>query len=55
MISVFFNAIQFISGQLPIDPKTGKIIDGDVADQTEQCLTNMGAILTERGLGYENV
>jgi 2-iminobutanoate/2-iminopropanoate deaminase len=45
----------FISGQLPIDPTTSKFVSDDVAEQTEQCLKNMGAILEEAGLTYDNV
>lgn len=39
----------FMSGQLPIDPKTGELVDG-VAAQTRQSLDNMKAILSARGL-----
>jgi 2-iminobutanoate/2-iminopropanoate deaminase len=45
----------FISGQIPIVPATGKIVDGGIAEQTEQVLKNLGAILKETGLSYENV
>jgi len=45
----------FISGQLPIDPSTGKFISADVREQTEQCLRNMGEILKVEGLGFGNV
>ena len=39
----------YVSGQLPMDPKTRKIIDGDIAMQTEQVLTNIRAIVEEGG------
>ncbi|PID29869.1 MAG: reactive intermediate/imine deaminase [Candidatus Cloacimonadota bacterium] len=45
----------FISGQLPIDPATSKFVSEDVAEQTEQCLKNMGEILKEAGMNYDNV
>ena len=45
----------FISGQLPLDPSTMKIVGSNAADQTDQALKNMGAILEEAGLGYENL
>lgn len=45
----------FISGQLPIDPATGKFISDDVAEQTDQALKNMGAILQEADMTYDNV
>lgn len=49
------NGFLFISGQVPIDPSTGKLIEGGIQDQTEQVLRNIGAILTAAGLGFENV
>ena len=52
---VCMNAIQFISGQLPIDPKTGKIVEGGIKAQTEQSLKNLGAVLKATQLDYPNV
>ena len=52
---VCINAVQFISGQLPVDPATGKIVDGGIQAQTEQCLKNLGAVMEKAGVGYENV
>ncbi len=49
------NGFLFISGQIPIDPQTGKVIDGGIKEQTEQVLKNIGAILKEAGLSYSNV
>lgn len=49
------NGFLFISGQIPIDPKTGSMVEGDIAEQTEQVMKNIGAILAEAGLGYPNV
>lgn len=43
------NGILYISGQIPINPATGKIIEGDITVQTEQVMKNIGAILTEAG------
>jgi len=48
------NNIIFISGQLGLDPLTGKLLDG-IEKQTEQALKNLGEILKEAGLNYENV
>ncbi len=45
----------FVSGQIPIVPATGQIIEGGIAEQTEQVLKNMGEILKEAGLSYSNV
>lgn len=44
----------FVSGQLPIDPATGKIPEG-IAAQTEQALKNVSAILADQGLTLDNV
>ena len=45
----------FISGQLPIDPATGKFAGESVEVQTKQSLKNMGEILKEAGMGFSNV
>jgi len=45
----------FISGQLPIDPDTGQLIEGDLALKTERAMNNIGAILGSAGLGFENL
>lgn len=49
------NGILFISGQVPIDPATGKLIEGGIKEQTEQVMKNIGAILEAAGLNYSNV
>ncbi|HWS42127.1 MAG TPA: RidA family protein [Pseudoflavonifractor sp.] len=43
------------SGQLPIDPAIGKIVEGDIKAQTEQCFQNIEAILSEAGLTVDNI
>ncbi len=48
------NGFVFTSGQIAIDPETGKIADG-ISAQTEQCCKNIGAILEAADCGYENV
>jgi len=45
----------FISGQVPIDPKTGKVVMGDIAIQTKQILENIKAILGAAGLSLKDV
>ena len=45
----------FTSGQLPIDPDTGKVIDGDIINQTRQVLNNLKAILNEAGSALKDV
>jgi 2-iminobutanoate/2-iminopropanoate deaminase len=45
----------FVSGQVPIDPATGALIDGDITAQTRQVLQNMGALLDAAGLSHAHV
>ena len=45
----------YTSGQIPIDPKTGSIVEGGIKEQTRQSLTNVKAILEEAGLTMANV
>jgi len=45
----------FISGQVPIDPGTGKVVEGGITEQTEQVMENIGAILKEAGYGFADV
>ena len=49
------NGMLFISGQLPIDPKTGAFAGNDIASQTKQSLENIKAILESEGLSMKNV
>ena len=44
-----------ISGQIPIDGATGKLVEGDITAQARQCMENLKAILAAAGLGFENV
>ena len=45
----------FVSGQIPLDPSTGALIDGDIAAQTEQVMRNVGALLRAAGVGFDHV
>jgi len=49
------NGMLFISGQIPIDPATGKFVDGGITEQTEQVMKNIGAILKEAGFEFGDV
>jgi len=53
--AVEVNGTLYISGQLAIDPLTGKLVDGDIKVQTEKVLKNIGAILAEAGYTLGNV
>jgi 2-iminobutanoate/2-iminopropanoate deaminase len=48
--AVASGSLVFLSGQIPLDPATGDIIDGDVAEQTRQVLQNIDAVLRAAGL-----
>lgn len=45
----------FTSGQIPINPATGEVEGKTIEEQAEQVMQNIGAILTEAGLSFENV
>jgi 2-iminobutanoate/2-iminopropanoate deaminase len=45
----------FLSGQIPINPATGEIIEGDIRQQTRQVLENIKGILESQGLRMEDV
>lgn len=49
------GSIVITSGQLPIDPATGAFAEGGVTGQTRQSLENVKAILSQAGLGMENI
>lgn len=49
------NGMLFISGQLPINPETGKFPEGGVVEQTHQSLKNVKAILDEAGYTFKDV
>jgi 2-iminobutanoate/2-iminopropanoate deaminase len=45
----------FVSGQVPLDPATGNMVDGDIALQTRRVLDNIGALLKAGGLAFGDV
>jgi len=45
----------FVSGQIPIDPASGALIDGDITAQTEQVMKNLGALLRAAGVNFDHV
>lgn len=49
------NGMVFTSGQIPVDPATGEGAGDKIETQAEQSCKNVGAILEEAGLGYDNV
>lgn len=53
--AVEISGTLYISGQIPLDPATMKIVEGGIQEQTNQVLKNIGAILTEAGYEYKDV
>lgn len=53
--AILVNDLLFISGQIPIDPKTGDVVASNIESQANQCFKNIGGILNEAGLDYSNV
>lgn len=53
--AILIKDILYISGQTPIDPSTGKLVEGDVKVEAEQCMQNLKAILKAADMTFENV
>jgi len=49
------GGLVFVSGQIPIDPETGEFVAGGIAQQTEQVLKNLAAVLEAAGSGLDKV
>jgi len=49
------NGMLFISGQIPMNAETGKLVEGDITVQTEQVMKNIEAILKEAGYSFNDV
>lgn len=45
----------YLSGQTPIDPKTGELVEGDISVQAKQVFENLKAVLAAAGLGFGDV
>ncbi|HME08880.1 MAG TPA: RidA family protein [Bryobacteraceae bacterium] len=53
--AVVCNGMAFLSGQIPLDPRTNQLIDGDIAAQTERVLENIKAVLEASGASLDSV
>jgi 2-iminobutanoate/2-iminopropanoate deaminase len=49
------GALLFVSGQVPLDPATGQLVEGDIAAQTRRVLQNIGEILKSGGASFDHV
>ncbi len=53
--AVRVDGLVFISGQIPVDPDTGQIVEADIAVQTHQVMKNLAAVLVASGSGFDKV
>ena len=53
--AVVYNGLTYLSGQIPLDPVTGQIVEGDVAVQTVRVLENLRAVLEASGSSLDKV
>jgi 2-iminobutanoate/2-iminopropanoate deaminase len=49
------GSLVFCSGQIPLDPATGELVNGDMGTRTERVLKNLAAVLEAHGIGLSNV
>ena len=49
------GSLLFVSGQIPLDPASGTLVSGSIADQTARVLDNLGAILQAAGASFDRV
>jgi 2-iminobutanoate/2-iminopropanoate deaminase len=59
-VSAYSQAIQsgsllFLAGQIPLDPATGKVLSGTIAEETDRIIDNLRAVLSAAGATLENV
>lgn len=45
----------YISGQIPLNPVTGELVEGNIKEETKQSMENLKAILQEAGMTFDNV
>ena len=53
--AVISNGVAYLSGQIPLDPATNQLLEGDIAAQTERVLQNLKAVLEASGASLESV
>ena len=54
-IQVDAGKMTFLSGQIPLDPKSGQVVEGDVVAQAERVMKNLEAVLAAAGLDFSHV
>ena len=53
--AVILGDLLFSSGQIPLDPETGRLVGENIAEQTEQIMRNLSAVLSAAGIGFDRV
>lgn len=53
--AIVHNGIAYLSGQIPLDPATGQLVEGGIEEQTVRVLENLGAVLAACGSSYGQV
>ncbi len=53
--AVAWNGLVFLSGQIPLDPSNGQVVEGDIAAQTERVFQNLIAVLEASGSSLDKV
>jgi 2-iminobutanoate/2-iminopropanoate deaminase len=53
--AVISNGLAFLSGQIPLDPESGRLIQGGIAEQTRRVLENLKAVLEASGSSLDQV
>ena len=53
--AIVANGFVFTAGQLPLDPETMKLVEGDITAQTERVMENLAAVLAAAGSGFDRV
>jgi 2-iminobutanoate/2-iminopropanoate deaminase len=53
--AVVMNGFAFLSGQIPLDPETNQLIEGDIAEQTARVIENLKAVLEACGSSLDRV
>jgi 2-iminobutanoate/2-iminopropanoate deaminase len=53
--AVIVNGLLFTAGQIPLDPRTGQMIEGGIEEQTERVMRNLTAVLEEAGTDWSRV
>jgi len=53
--AIVHNGVAYLSGQIPLDPATGQLVEGGMEEQTVRVLENLGAVLAACGSSYAQV